>query len=125
MKPEKQQLLDELIDDESRRSGTLLIASKILRRRRQWRVARQIVALVILLAATTWLLEQKNQRQMPAHASPPEAKRPASQPVHSLTDAELLALFPDTPVALATLPNGKKLLIFPRPADAAKYITRL
>ncbi|HEX4350798.1 MAG TPA: hypothetical protein VH251_10435 [Verrucomicrobiae bacterium] len=126
MKPEKQQLLDELIGAESRSAGTLLTASKILRRRRQWRVTRQVVALIILMAATAWLLEQKNQRQMSAHASAPEAKRPAPPPaVHSLTDAELLALFPDTPVGLATLPNGKKLLIFPRPADAAKYITRL
>ena len=125
MKPEKQRLIDELIGDDNRGSGTLQAASKILRRRRQWRVARQVAALIIIMAAAAWLLERKNPRQLPAHASPPEATRPAPQPVHSLTDAELLALFPNMPVGLATLPNGKKLLIFPRPADAAKFITRL
>jgi len=125
MKREKQRLIDELIGDDNRDSGTLQAASKILRRRRQCRVARQVLALIILMAATAWLVEQKNQRQLAAHAPPPEATRPMPQPVHSLTDAELLALFPNTPVGLATLPNGRKLLIFPRPADAAKYITRL
>ncbi len=125
MKPEKQRLIDELIGDESRGDGTLLAGAQILRRRRQWRVARQVFALIILMAATTWLVEQKSQRQQPAHTSPPEAKRPAPQLAHSLTDAELLALFPNTPVGLATLHNCKKLLIFPRPSDAAKYITRL
>jgi hypothetical protein len=125
MKPEKQRLIDELIGDGSRSAGILLAGAQILRRRRQWRVARQVFALIIFMAAAAWLVEQKSQRQLPAHASPPEATRPAPQPVHSLTDAELLALFPNMPVGLATLPNGKKLLIFPRPADAAKYITRL
>lgn len=124
MKPEKQRLIDELIGDESHSASTLLAGAQILRRRRQWRVARQILALMTFLAAVAWLVEQKKQRQ-PAHASPPEATRPAPRPVHSLTDAELLALFPNTPVGLATLPNGKKLLLFLRPADAAKYVTRL
>jgi hypothetical protein len=45
--------------------------------------------------------------------------------VSALTDDELLALFPDTPVALASLPDGKKRLIFPRPGDEQKFITRL
>jgi hypothetical protein len=125
MKPEKQRLIDELIGDESHSASTLLAGAQILCRRRQWRVARQILALMTFLAAVAWLVEQKNQRQLPAHASPPEATRPAPRPVHSLTDAELLALFPNTPVGLATLPNGKKLLLFLRPADAAKYVTRL
>ncbi len=43
----------------------------------------------------------------------------------ALTDQELLALFPDTPIALATLENGKKRLIFPRAADEKRLITRL
>jgi len=37
----------------------------------------------------------------------------------------LLALFPDTPVALATLSDGSKRLIFPRPGDDQKFVTRL
>jgi len=55
----------------------------------------------------------------------PLAKPVASTQPHSLTDDELLALFPNTPVGLATLPDGKKLLIFPRPGDEKRFVTRL
>ena len=48
---------------------------------------------------------------------------PAEPPF--LTDEQLLALFPNTPVALATLPNGRKKLIFPHPGDEQKYVTHL
>ena len=41
------------------------------------------------------------------------------------TNDQLLALFPDTPVGLAKLPNGKKLLIFPRAGDEQKFVTHL
>jgi len=44
--------------------------------------------------------------------------------VRSLTDEELLALFPDTPVALATMKNGTKRLIFPRPGDEQRFIAQ-
>ena len=46
MKPEKQQLIHELLDGESRREATLLTAAKILRRRRHRHAAGQILALV-------------------------------------------------------------------------------
>ena len=46
-------------------------------------------------------------------------------PAQSLTDAELLALFPDTPVGLITLENGHKRLIFPRPGDEERFVKRL
>ena len=42
-----------------------------------------------------------------------------------LTDNELLSLFPNTPVGLVTLLNGKKLLIFPRPEDERRFYTRI
>jgi hypothetical protein len=125
MKPEKQQLIHDLLESESHGPSTLLAAAAILRRRRQWRATRQIFSLFALAAATFWFIEQKDHRPMAAHSPSAEAKRTGPLQPHSLTDAELLSLFPDTPVGLATLPNGKKLLIFPRPADEAKYITRL
>jgi hypothetical protein len=125
MKPEKQQLIHELLEGESRSESTLLAATKILRRRRQWRAARQAVAMIALAVVAVWLAGQNNPRRMSARVSPPETKVAAPLQAQSLTDAELLALFPNTPVGLAKLPNGKKLLVFPRPADAAKYITRL
>jgi hypothetical protein len=125
MKPEKQRLIHEVLEGECRSEYTLLTAAKILRRRRQWRVARQTFALITLLIMAVCLIERENRPRMADHVSPPEAKLPTPTHTHSLTDEELLALFPNTPVALATLPNGKKLLIFPRPADQAKYIRRL
>jgi hypothetical protein len=125
MKPEKQQLIHDLLEGGDRSESTLFAATKILRRRRQWRAARQTVAMITILAAAVWLAGQKNQRQLSAHVSPPETKVATPLQAQSLTDAELLALFPNIPVGLAKLPNGKKLLVFPRPADEAKYITRL
>jgi hypothetical protein len=125
MKPDQQHLLHDLFEDESRRESTLLAATNLLRRRRQWRIACRLLAL-ILLAAVSWLLVEQNQpRHQLAHISPPKAIPPALPPPQSLTDDQLLLLFPNTPVGLATLPNGKKLLIFPRPGDAAKYVTRM
>jgi hypothetical protein len=125
MKPEKQQLIHELLVDDGHSEHTLLAAARILRHRRQWRAARQSVALIALLAAAVWLIGQKTQLPVAARTSPNEATLPVAKVAQSLTDAELLELFPNTPVALATLPNGKKLLIFPRSADQAKYIKRI
>ncbi|MGA2246825.1 MAG: hypothetical protein ABSH48_17675 [Verrucomicrobiota bacterium] len=125
MKPEKEQLFDDLAADGGRREATLLAAAHILRCRRHWLVARQTIVLLILVATTALLVETNNHRQTLAQVS-----RPPSQPVpvpqaQELTDEQLLSLFPNTPVGLATLPNGKKLLLFLRPGDAAKYVTRL
>jgi len=125
MKPEKRQLMDELLDDASRREITLLAGAQILRRRRHWRVARRGLALALVVTAAGLWLEQKNPGQSSAQIAMPATKSSAPAQAQSLTDDELLALFPDTPVALAKLPNGKKLLIFPRPGDEKKFITRL
>jgi len=125
MKPEKQQLIDDLIDGESRREATLLAGAKILRHRRYWRAVYRISVLVTLAVAAVLMVEQGNRQPMLSQISTPQMKPSAPIQVRSLTDDELLALFPNTPVGLATLPNGKKLLIFPRPGDAAKFISRL
>jgi hypothetical protein len=126
MKLEKQHLIHELLAGEHLRENTLLAATKILRRRRQWRVARQTFFALLLLAFIAGLLSEPN-RPRPAlvQISPPKVSPPAPLQAQALTDDKLLALFPNTPVALATLPNGKKLLIFPRPSDEAKFVTRL
>jgi hypothetical protein len=120
MKPEKQQLIDDLLGSENRREGTLLAGAKTLRRRRFWRAARPAFALTIAalaISTTIWLPEQKNRPTTLVQISaPPQVK--------SLTDEELLALFPNTPVGLITLHNGKKVLCFPRPGDQAKFVTR-
>jgi hypothetical protein len=125
MKPEKQQLIDDLLAGESRREATLLASSRILHRRRQWRAGRRIVALAgVVVVGVILVGEQRNRLGIPAAGSL-AAKPAAPASVHFLTDAELLALFPDTPVGLAKIGNGKEILIFPRPGDEARFITRL
>jgi len=125
MKPEKQELIHDLLGDESRRETTLHAATQILRRRRHWRVAWRSFVLMTLATATILLVEQNRQRPTLTQISPPETKSSAPLQAQSLTDEQLLSLFPNTPVGLATLPNGRKLLIFPRPGDAAKFIAHL
>ena len=124
MKPEKQQLIQDLLGDESRREATLLAGGRILRRRRHWRTATRGLALALVATTVVWSLEQKKSPPS-VQASLPTVKPVASTQPRSLTDAELLALCPNTPVGLATLPDGKKLLLFPRPGDEKRFVTRL
>lgn len=123
MKPEKRHLIHDLLDEERdvRRDATLLAGGRILRRRRWRRVAIQGFAALTLLAIAAFSLQRMvapRRQVLTAIPVTPDA-------VQSLTDAELLALFPDTPVGLATLENGRKRLIFPRPGDEERFITRL
>ena len=124
MKPKKQQLIHDLLDGDSRREAILITGARILRRRRQWRATSRLFALMAL-AIVVVLVEQENSRLTSTHISTPPAKPPAPFQARSLTDDELLALFPNTPVGLATLPDGRKLLIFPHAGDEARFITRL
>jgi len=129
MNPDKQHLLDDLLagQAQARREATLLAGAHRLRRRRQWRAAQRVfpVALV-LLAAGLWLKTAPPPRPAPPAPVPANvAAAPAPAEPPFLTDEQLLALFPNTPVALATLPNGRKKLIFPHPGDEQKYVTHL
>ena len=123
MKPEKRHLIDDLLDEEgeARREVTLMAGAQILRRRRWRRVTVQSLALVAILGIAALLLPRPTPPRPVVLTS---VAAPQGQ-VHSLTDAELLALFPNTPVGLATLANGKKRLIFPRPGDESRFLTRL
>lgn len=125
MKPEKQQLIHDLLDGESRSETILSSGATILRRRRHWRAAWRASALVVLVGLTVLVAEQNSRRRTPAQMAMPATKPSASLQAKFLTDDELLGLFPNTPVGLATLPNGKKLLIFPRPGDEARFVTHL
>ena len=125
MKPEKRHLIHDLLDDQSafRREATLLAGGRILRWRRRRRVATQVLAVTAVLGIAVFCLERMRPPQTQMLSSVPA---PPVQPTKAaLTDEELLALFPNTPVALATLENGKKRLIFPRPGDEQRLITRL
>ncbi len=120
MKPEKQNLFDDVLG-EARREATLLAGGKILRRRRFKRAAAR--SLVVLAVATLAVvaIHQKRPAPVVAKSSPP----PARVHVQYLTDEELLALFPNTPVGLINTADGRKRLIFPHPGDEEKFIVRL
>lgn len=126
MNREKQQLIHDLFDDESQRQTVLLAGNRMLRRRRHWRVAGPVLTLLMMaiIVGALWL-GQKNSSQSPIQASVTAAKPSTQTQARSLTDDELLALFPHTPVGLVTLSNGKKLLIFPRPGDERQFISRM
>jgi len=124
MKPEKQQLIHDLFDDHCRRDATLLAGTGALRHRRHRRLAGQILIATVLVIAAVLSLESNKPHASAGRVMVPAPKAAGPQ-ARSLTDDELLALFPNTPVGLATLPNGKKMLIFPRPGDEAKYVIRL
>lgn len=127
MKSEKEQLIDDLLDAQSRREATLRAGAQILRRRRHGRAARQTVGVVVLAAVVAVFIGRTYRPAITTAPVPvPDNKSaPAQTQSGTLTDEQLLALFPNTPVGLAKLSNGKKMIIFPRPADAARYFVRL
>jgi hypothetical protein len=125
MKPEKQNLIRDLLGEDTNREATLLAGTRLMRRRRYWRAASR-GGIVLTLIAVVAVLSLRKESPLPRQVVtvPPKAQ-PVSQ-VQALTDDELLALFPtNTPIALASLPDGKKRLIFPRPGDEQRYIKRL
>src|SRR2546423_1074470 len=124
MKREKEHLIHDLLGDDIGRSETLAAGAKILRRRRQWRAISPVLSILMVAAAGLWLIVPKHEQIDRLQVSEIKAA-PTGQQAKALTDEELLALFPNTPVGLAKLPNGKKILIFPRPGDEQHFITRL
>lgn len=126
MKAEKEHLIRDLLDESSRGEEILVAGARILRSRRRWRTVWQGAALTVLAAAAAVFCFNSGR----SHVSPPQISQaaapiPAQPQVHALTDDELLALFPHTPVGIVSLANGKKRLVFPRPGDEAKFITKL
>ena len=124
MRPEKRHLIHDVLDDQgsARREATLLAGGRILRRRRWRRAALRGIAAVALLAVAALSLQRpvpNRTEKLAAVTAPPSA------PPQSLTDAELLALFPDTPVGLVTLEDGRKRLVFPRPGDEERFVKHL
>lgn len=122
MKPEKKLLIHDLLDHEdweAHREATLLAGGRFLRHRRWKRAVVQSLAVVavITMVAVSFLI--MNAPRPSAETSAP----PAPAQIHYLSDDELLALFPNTPIGLATV-DGKKLLIFLRPGDQERFVGR-
>src|SRR5207244_2602352 len=120
MKPEKRSLIHDLLDErpDRRRDATLLAGGRILQRRRWRRLAVRSFAVVGILAITSFALHRMSAPAPPVFTAVP----PPGNQTASLTDDELLALFPNTPVGLVTFADGKKRLIFPRPGDEERFI---
>jgi hypothetical protein len=123
MKPEKRHLIHDLLDEQqaARREATLLAGGRLLRRRRWRRRALHGFGAVALLAIAAFSIGRLVPSRTPTVTAVPA---PAS-PAQSLTDDELLALFPDTPVGLVTLENGKKRLVFLRTGDEERFVRHL
>jgi hypothetical protein len=121
MKPDKQSLILELFggaDGDPRRPAALAAGARALRWRRWKRRAVQTLAAVALLGVAAYSVHVRI-------ASPPRlavsVAPPSSPRLPYLTDDQLLAEFAKTPVGLATV-GDHKVLIFPRPGDAEKYV---
>jgi ferric-dicitrate binding protein FerR (iron transport regulator) len=123
VKPEKRILLEDVLGD-ARREVTLRAGGRILRRRRWQRAAARSLAVLAAAALAALAIHQKRPQPVVAQSGPAESGSSAVR-VQYLTDDELLALFPNTPVGLITTADGRKRLIFPHPGDEEKYITHL
>jgi hypothetical protein len=123
MKPEKQHLIRDLFDPQSevRREVTLQAGARVLRRRRWRRYAGRVCVGMLLLTLALVSL----QRMSTPRVAVSSAVSTPTEPATRLTDEELLGMFPDTPVGLATMADGRKRLIFPRAGDEARFLKRL
>jgi hypothetical protein len=118
MRPEKKLLLEIVMDEDraSQREAVLVAGARVLRHRRWRRLAWRSCAAGVAVVAITGLLPHKS-----SHPFPPPAAL-AVPPPGRVTDAELLGMFPNTPVGLVTLKDGTKRLIFPRPGDQERFM---
>ena len=122
MKPDKRILIEHVTDESAagRRNAVLFAADGILRRKRRARTLRPAVVLMAAAVVIGASLRTSFHRTVPMMATPTPTSIPATG-VHYLTDDELLALFPKTPVGLAKA-GDKKRLIFPNVEDEKRYM---
>ncbi|HOX59089.1 MAG TPA: hypothetical protein P5205_11155 [Candidatus Paceibacterota bacterium] len=124
MKPEHHQLLHDLMDgaDPAAQRDTVLAAGqRVLRRKRHLRHLTHTLAVTAFVGLAVLVISGLNVPRQPAVATRPASPGSYGQ---EITDDELLALFPGTPVGLVKI-KGKQRLIFPRPDDEARFILRL
>ena len=126
MKPEHN-LLDDTIMPAGHREALLRAGSRVLRRRRHKRIAGQCLAIALFVVAAVFFLDKRPTitTTVPNAAATTVRSQTGARALNTLTDDELLSLFPKTPVGMAKLSNGQKVLIFPRPGDEKRFITHL
>src|SRR5216684_1806122 len=125
MNPERERLMRDLWGDDeamARREATLRAGQRAMRFRRFRRNIVRTSAVVVILTGLGFgllrLEENKPGRMVSAPSAPgwPQATR-------YLTDDELLALFPNTPVGLAKV-GSREVLVFPRAEDEERFVGR-
>src|SRR3954464_11975287 len=99
MKPEKQNLINDLLDTDhgARRANALLAGGRVLRRRRWRRRAWRsfgVAALLGAAVASSFHGDTINKSQISNLRSQIRRVPAPAKPAGSLTDEELLALFP-------------------------------
>ncbi len=131
MKPEHHRLLCDLIDGSdpaARRDAVLNSGQRVLRRKRHLRYLTRTLTTTAFagLAALVITRTAAPRPGAPSTAPRQAATSPARvvSQVQEITDDELLALFPGTPVGLVKV-KGKQRLIFPRAADEARFVVHL
>ena len=131
MNPEHRQLLHDLLDGRdaaAQRTAVLNAGHRVLRRKRYVRYLTRTLAVATFAGLAVLAINRITALHSPTSLGGPRLA--ATQParamshMHEISDDELLALFPGTPVGLAKV-NGKQRLIFPRPGDEARFIAHL
>jgi len=128
MKHDKQHLLDDLLSETGSpdlRKSVLSQAHLLLRRKRRRVAVTQSLAVLVVAACAlvTWRAAWLPAPDTDTDTDTAPAPMASAPQAHRLTDDELLDLFPDTPVGLATV-DGKQRLIFLRSADEDRFIVR-
>lgn len=123
MNREKRDLIADLMGEEpaARREAVLLAGASVMRQRRWRRMTWQGVAGMAVLAIALLLVIQPAEHKPAARIV---AAQPKAEP-GSLTDEELLNLFPNKAVALIMLKNGQERFYFLNPTDQQKLEQRL
>jgi len=132
MKPEHHQLLRDLLDGHdavAQRDAILNAGRHVLRRKRHARYLTRTLAAAAFAGLAALAISRITTPHSPASTADTmlASTQPPSRVVshaQEITDDELLALFPGTPVGLAKV-NGKQRLIFPRLGDEARFIVHL
>jgi len=106
----------------ARREATLRAGQRTMRFRRFRRNIVRTSAVGVMLAGLGFGLFHLGENKSIPIVSAPSAPAPP-QATRYLTDDQLLALFPDTPVGLAKVGN-RDVLVFPRAEDEQKFVGR-
>lgn len=122
---EKEKLLNEILADESLaefRRASLADGVAFLRRQRRRRFALRAGVLLLATSLCAWaMLLNRSIRRTPHHLAnlrPPQRSQSPAGPaggVRFISDDELLALFPDRPVALIGKPGKQRLVFLDQP----------